>query len=120
VDVEARVPPAEDPLGPLRAEQSLVNEKPEHFPDDRPEIAVFPLEARLIFDEEPLEVVKQHPVEDGPLRMARTVDSRHIGKADSKSVPGAIRGGALEAGEASIFSPGPMPRRLAERRRDVV
>jgi len=31
--------------------------------------------------------MEQHPIEDRALRMARTVDSRHIGKADSRSVP---------------------------------
>ncbi len=54
-----------------------------------PKIAVFPLEPRLVFDDEPLEIMEQHPIEDGPLRMARTVDSRHIGNARSNNVPGA-------------------------------
>jgi len=31
--------------------------------------------------------MEQHPVEHRALRMARTIDSRHIGKADSKTVP---------------------------------
>jgi hypothetical protein len=31
--------------------------------------------------------MEQHPVEGRALRMARTIDSRHIGKADSKIVP---------------------------------
>jgi hypothetical protein len=31
--------------------------------------------------------MEQHPIEDRALRMARAVDSRHIGKADSRSVP---------------------------------
>jgi hypothetical protein len=36
--------------------------------------------------------MEQHPVEDRALRMTRTIDSRHIGKADSRSVPGAPKG----------------------------
>jgi hypothetical protein len=32
--------------------------------------------------------MEQHPVEDGPLRMSRAIDSRHIRNADSKNVPG--------------------------------
>jgi hypothetical protein len=47
--------------------------------DDRPEMAVLLLETAL--------VRCQEPVEDRTLRMARTVDSRHIGRADPKSVP---------------------------------
>jgi hypothetical protein len=43
--------------------------------DDRPEVPVFPLEAALVFDEEPIEVMEQHPVEDSPFRMSRTVNS---------------------------------------------
>jgi hypothetical protein len=31
---------------------------------------------------------EKHPVEDRALRMVRTIDSRNIGKADSKFVPG--------------------------------
>jgi hypothetical protein len=48
----------------------------------------FPLEAPLVLDEKEVEVMEKHPVEDGALRMARTVDSRHIGNPLSKSVPG--------------------------------
>jgi len=36
--------------------------------------------------------MEQHPVEYRALRMARAIDSRHIGMADSKSVPGAFEG----------------------------
>ncbi|MGD1010724.1 MAG: hypothetical protein ABR951_11320 [Candidatus Aminicenantales bacterium] len=45
------------------------------------------LEALLVFDQEPVEVIEQHLVEDRALRMARAKDSRPIGKADSRSVP---------------------------------
>jgi len=46
-DVEARVPPAENPLGPLRAEQFPVDEKPE----DRP--AELPQEPAPVLEEDP-------------------------------------------------------------------
>jgi hypothetical protein len=45
--------------------------------DDRPEEAVLPLESALIFGKEPVEVMKQHPVEGSPFRMSRTIHSRH-------------------------------------------
>jgi hypothetical protein len=32
--------------------------------------------------------MEQHPVEGRALRMARAIDSRHIGKADSRNMPG--------------------------------
>jgi len=46
--------------------------------DDRTEEAVFTLKTLLILRDETLEMMEQHPVEDGAFRMARTVDSRHI------------------------------------------
>ena len=52
VDVEADVPPGENALRPLRAEQPFADKKPEHLPDDRPEIAVFPLEPGLVSSDE--------------------------------------------------------------------
>jgi len=36
--------------------------------------------------QEPVEVMEQDPIEDRALRMARTVDSRHIGGAVSRSM----------------------------------
>ena len=55
--------------------------------DDGPEMTVLLLEAALVLCQEPVEVMEQDPIEDRALRMARTVDSRHIGRADSRSVP---------------------------------
>jgi hypothetical protein len=55
---------------------------------DRPEIPIFLLEPALVFPQEALKIIDQHPVEDRPFRMARAVDSRHIGRAVSKSMPG--------------------------------
>ena len=37
---------------------------------DRPEEAVFLLEAALVFGQELIEVVEQHPIKDSPLRMS--------------------------------------------------
>ena len=57
------------------------------LPDGRPEMTVLLLKAALVDCQESIEVMEQHPIEDRALRMARAVDSRHIGKADSRSVP---------------------------------
>jgi hypothetical protein len=32
-------------------------------------------------------MMKKHPVENGPFRMTRTVDSRHIGIRESRNAP---------------------------------
>ena len=48
---------------------------------------VFALKTRLIFGDEPLEMMKKHPVEDGPLRMPRAIDSRHGGNKASRNGP---------------------------------
>jgi hypothetical protein len=58
------------------------------FLDDRPEKPVLPLETGLILGQEPVEMMKQHPVEDRALRMAWTIDSRHIRKEGAKNGPG--------------------------------
>jgi len=46
-----------------------------HLFDDGPEEAIVLLEVALIVGQKPLEVMEKHPVEDGPLRMSRTIDS---------------------------------------------
>ncbi len=63
-----------------------------HVLDDRPEEAVFPLKTPLIFGDEPLEMMEKHPVENGAFRMARAVDSRHIGNEVSRNGPGTGQG----------------------------
>jgi hypothetical protein len=40
-----------------------------NFLDDPPEEAILLLEAALIFCQEPVELIKQHPTEDRALRM---------------------------------------------------
>jgi hypothetical protein len=58
------------------------------FPDDRPEIAVRPLKTLLVFRDEALKVIEEYPVENGSLRLARTVDSRHDREDESRNRPG--------------------------------
>jgi hypothetical protein len=58
-----------------------------HLLDDRPEISVVPLEPALIFRDEPLEMMKKHPVENGPFRISRTIDSCHSKDKDSGNTP---------------------------------
>jgi hypothetical protein len=48
---------------------------------------VLPLETVFIFGQEPLEMMEKHPVEDGPLRMSRTIDSRHSRRKASRNGP---------------------------------
>jgi hypothetical protein len=57
------------------------------FLDDRPEKTIFLLEAALILGQEPVEVMKKHPVEDGPLGMTRAVDSWHDRSHSSRNRP---------------------------------
>ena len=47
--------------------------------DDRPEKPVLPLETTLILRQEPVEMMEEYPVENGPLRMSGTIDSRYAG-----------------------------------------
>jgi hypothetical protein len=56
-----------------------------HFFDDRPEVALLPLETGLILGDKPLEMMEQYPVEDGPLRMSRTINSRYGGRMASET-----------------------------------
>jgi hypothetical protein len=42
--------------------------------DDRSEKPILPLETTLILRQEPVEMMEKHPVENGPLRMPRTID----------------------------------------------
>ena len=55
--------------------------------DDRPEKTVLPLETGLILSQEPIEIMKEHPEEDGPLWMSGTVDSRHSRRMASRNGP---------------------------------
>jgi hypothetical protein len=58
-----------------------------HFLDDRPEIPILPLEPSLILRQKPLEMMEQQTIEDGSLRMTRTVYSRHSGITTSGITP---------------------------------
>ena len=74
----------------------------------RPEIPIFPLEPLLVYGDETVEVEEQHPIEDRALRMARAVDSQHIGNPLSIIVP--IPGDTYRIPENSLHVPesGPM------------
>jgi hypothetical protein len=50
-------------------------------------IAVLPLETGLILSQEPVEMMRQHPVKDRPLRMSRAIDSRHSTRKASRNGP---------------------------------
>jgi hypothetical protein len=60
--------------------------------DDRPEMTELLLNKALVDCQDPVEVMEQHPIEDRALRLARTGDSRHAGRADSRSMPRLPRG----------------------------
>jgi len=60
--------------------------------DDRTEIAVRLLETLLVLRDEALKMMEQHPVENGPLRMTRTIDARHIQDKRSRNGPGKNKG----------------------------
>ena len=66
--------------GKARARIAAIEVALDHLLDDRPGIAILFLEAALIFGKETFEMMENHPIEDGSLRMARTIDSRHSGK----------------------------------------
>jgi hypothetical protein len=48
---------------------------------------VFPLETTLILRQEPVEMMRQHPIKDRSLRMSRTIASRHGGREASRNGP---------------------------------
>jgi hypothetical protein len=57
------------------------------FFDDRTEEAILFLKTSLILRQETVELMKQHPVEDGPLGMSRTVNSCHSRSFSSGNGP---------------------------------
>jgi len=85
--------------------------------DDRPEKAVFPLEPALVFRDEPLEMVEKHPVENGPFRMTRAIDSRHIGNEVSRNAPG--RGKGKNPGTATRNGRTHTPKSVENRQRPL-
>jgi len=52
-----------------------------------PEKAILLLETDLILGQEALEVMEKHPIKDSPLRMSRTIDSRHGGRNAPRNRP---------------------------------
>ena len=57
-------------------------------PSPLKETAVLSLKPDLVFSEKLLEVMKKHPVEDGALRMSKTINPCHGSRDDSKNWPG--------------------------------
>jgi hypothetical protein len=78
--------------GKARAGIAAIKVALRDFSDDRSDIPILLLESSLINGQEPLEMMEKHPAEDHAPRMARAIDSRRIGNADSISVPGAPEG----------------------------
>jgi hypothetical protein len=58
-----------------------------HILDDRPKEAVLLLETSIILGQEPVEMMEEYPVKDRPLRMSRTIDSRHSRREASRNGP---------------------------------
>ena len=75
-----RAPDAREPAARVAAVQITLH----HLLDDRAEEAVLPLEPALVLRQEALEMMEQHPVEGGALRMPSTIHSCH----DRKCAPG--------------------------------
>jgi hypothetical protein len=67
--------------------QHLGDGEDDDFLDDRPEIPILPLEPVFIGGEETVEMMGKHPVKNRPLRMSRTIDSRHGGRNASGNGP---------------------------------
>ena len=78
-----RTPDAGEPAAGIAAVKILLD----HLLDDRPEKTVLPLETTLMLNQEPVEMMEEYPVKDGPLRMSRTIDSRHGGRMASRNGP---------------------------------
>ena len=48
---------------------------------------VLPLETTLILRQKPVEMMEEYPIKDCPLRMSRTIDSRHSRRKASRTGP---------------------------------
>jgi hypothetical protein len=79
--------PATDYEGEPAAGIAAVKILLDHLLDDRSEKPILPLETTLILRQEPVEMMEKHPVENGPLRMSRTIDSRHSRRIASRNGP---------------------------------
>jgi len=74
----------------------------DHLFNDRTEEAVFTLKTRLVVRDKPLEMMEEHPVENGLLWMPRTVDSKHVGSEVSRNAPGNPPGETMRSGGRSV------------------
>jgi len=77
--------------------------------DNRPEVAVPFLDVALALSQEPVEIVEQHPIEDGPLRMTRAIDSRHIGNKVSRNASRVENHEPPNIPKQKAFSKRPLP-----------
>jgi len=78
--------------GKARTRVGAVEIALDDLPNDRPEIPELLLETALVFGEETVEMVEEHPAKNRALRLAWAINSRHIGDADSKRVLAAAPG----------------------------
>jgi hypothetical protein len=59
----------------------------DHIFNDWPEEAMLLLEAALVVCQEPVEVMEEHPIKNGPLGMPGTIHSRHGRREASRNGP---------------------------------
>jgi len=59
----------------------------DHLLDYRPEEPILPLETTLILRQKPVGMMEKHPVENGPLRLSRVIDSGHGGRRAYRNGP---------------------------------
>ena len=78
-----RTADAGEPAAGIAAVKILLD----HLLDDRPEKAILPFETTLILRQEPVEMMEEYPVKDRPLRMSRTINSRHSRRKASRTGP---------------------------------
>jgi hypothetical protein len=98
MDRETRVPPGKQPFRPFRTEKLPPDQERQDLPGEdigQPRVVDMrdfalgsqKMEVRMKAGQEALEMVEEHPVEDGPLRMSGTIDSRHGGRRASRNGP---------------------------------
>jgi hypothetical protein len=103
-------PDAGEPAAGIAAVKILFD----HLLDDRPEKTILPLEPTLIFRQKPVEMMEEYPVKDCPLRMSRTMDSRHSRRKASRTGP------TLRIKSSLPEKPGRKPARTGESGRENV
>jgi len=69
------------------ASELFPKQEGEDLLDNRTKIAVLSLKTVLILRQEPLEIMKEHPVEDRVFRMTLAIDPYHGREDDSRNGP---------------------------------